>query len=407
MYKKIVKILSCFIINKQKRHEFRYKYENFYSKKKERKTIRKYGNYYLIDDFYKYRIKPKSVLILEFNDFHGITLPGYVNYFKKLGYNIDLFLRPGQNVKWMPLVRLQDDWTAFIGQEGELATALRNEKINEYDFVFLNTTFYYGFYSPYPNAKSVLSIIEKMPKGKYGTIMIEHNYEPFVKCFREYKYICNGNLFTLLGFRNTKMLSSSYVGKVNITDKNEDIVKFLVAGTIHAGNKNFNMLISACEKLIKEGKDNFEIGIIGAGKLKNIPKCVRKHIKKFGTLSYKKMYEKIEDSDFIFTLFDPDIKEHKKYIDNWASGTSILVYAFAKPCLIHKKFAPSYFLTDKNSIVYEDSLYQAMKEALKMPSEIYKEKQKSLQELQFLLQKQSLKNLKEQIEKMEECKFCQ
>ena len=65
MYKKIVKILSCFIINKQKRHEFRYKYENFYSKKKERKTIRKYGNYYLIDDFYKYRIKPKSVLILE------------------------------------------------------------------------------------------------------------------------------------------------------------------------------------------------------------------------------------------------------------------------------------------------------------------------------------------------------
>lgn len=398
MHKVFIRILSSFILNRQKRKAFRKRlfeeHESNLLKKKLKKELKKYKNYKVAEDFFSDSIKPNSVLILEFNDFHGITLPGYIYYFQKLGYHTDCLLRLGQNIYWSPLCRLDEEYKAYIGNEEELIQILNSEKIKEYDFVFINTTFYYGKLG---HGLCIYDIIGKVPSGKYGTLMIEHNYEPYVKQFQEQQYIKNGTLFTLMGFRDTKMLSSSFLGKVNIFPKNEKTV-FLSVGGMSPSSRNFSILLDNCQKLIKNKITNFEVNIIGFGEMK-IPDYLKEHIHFLGKLDYPSMYSQVEKSDFILTLFDPDNKEHHKYLDNWATGSSILFYAFEKLPLIHKLFAPSYFLTEQNAVIYDD-FYEAMTESIFMSPKEYEKRQSALKQLTHTLQEQSFQNLKKQIERM-------
>ena len=396
----LIRIIALFIPIRKYRSNFREKYFNKIEKQKQYSILKKLKNYYPVYMFKKHRIKPKSVLVLEFNDFHGITLPGYMHYFAKLGYNVDVFLRFGQNVAWKPLCRLKDKYKAFVGDEFELKENLNSEKIKQYDFVFVNTTFYYGVLAPYPKGNSTFKLLGLVPSGKYGTLMIEHNLDPYVKKYHEEKYIKAGNLFTLLGFRGTKMLSSSYVGDVKFTPKSDGKVKFLSIGTIHPGNKNMNLLFNACKNLIKSGLTNFEIQVIGLGNIDDLPKQLRPYFKILGGLTYEEMFNAIEEGDYLLNLFDPKNKEHHKYLDNWATGSSILFYAFGKLPLMHKLFAPSYHLDDKNSIVYT-KLYDGMKIAIEMTKEEYAKRQESLINLTKDLQEKSLQNLTEQMKRMQ------
>lgn len=395
----LIHFIALFIRNKTKRRNFRKKWKAHFAQINTLKKLHVLGNYHVIAEFAKHKIKPKSVLVLEFNDFHGITLPGYINYFAELGYNVDCFLRFGQNVDWQPLCRLTCPYTAFVGNEHDLMQALNSAKIKKYDFVFVNTTFYYGELAPYPKGQSVFKLVGKVPAGKYGTLMIEHNYEPYVKKYHEEKYIKQGNLFTLLGFRKTKMLSSSYLGEVKITPKNTDVIKFLSIGTIHPSNKNYQILFDACENLLKDGVKNFEIQVIGCGSINDIPANIRPYFKLLGALTYKDMFDKIEQGDYLLNLFDPKNKEHHKYLDNWATGSSILFYAFVKLPLMHEFFAKSYLLGNDNAVVYKD-LAKGMKQAIKMTPEEYLKRQKVLFDLTKDLQAKSLKNLTEQLERM-------
>lgn len=395
----LIHFIALFIRNKTKRRNFRKKWKAYFAQKKSLKMMTTLGNYHHVAEFASHKIKPKSVLVLEFNDFHGITIPGYINYFIQLGYNVDCLLRFGQNVDWQPLCRLQCKWKAFVGNEYDFIKVLNSDKIKQYDFVFVNTTFYYGELAPYPNGKSVFELIGKVPAGKYGTLMIEHNYDPYVKQYHEQKYIKSGNLFTLLGFRKTKMLSSSYLGNVKITPKNTDIVKFLSIGTIHPNNKNYQILFNACNSLLKKGIKNFEIQVIGAGSINDIPTNIRPYFKLLGALTYKDMFDKIEQGDYLLNLFDPKNKEHHKYLDNWATGSSILFFAFAKLPLMHEFFAKSYFLDNGNAVVYTD-LAEGMRLAIQMKSKEYQRRQSALLKLTEELQTKSLKNLCKQIERM-------
>lgn len=355
--------------------------------------LRNNKRYKPYNKFYKKKIPSKSVLVVEINTFHGITLPGYIHYFKELGYEVDVLL-DYKNVIDQPLCRLKDKFRAFVGTKEQMLEILRSPRIKKYDFVFINTTFYY------PGGLSVVEMIGRLPEGKYGTLMIEHNLDPYVKQFGEEKHIKDGTLFTLLGFRNTKMLGSNYVGKVKCPPKNNKKTRFVVVGTIYPGNKNFQMLQDAVDKLYKNGIENFEINVIGYGSLDGLTEQQKKFIIHHGQLDYPSMYSYLENSDFYLPLLDPDNKEHHKYLDNWVTGSSILIYAFAKPCLINQTFAPVYGLNDGNAIVYGKDLFAAMKQAITLSASEYRKKQESLKILVTDYQKISLKNLREQLRKM-------
>ena len=48
---------------------------------------------------------------------------------------------------------------------------------------------------------------------------------------------------------------------------------------------------------------------------------------------------KIEENDYFLPLLDNRMTEHERYITIGTSGSFQLIYGFAKPCLIHTKFA--------------------------------------------------------------------
>ena len=108
------------------------------------------------------------------------------------------------------------------------------------------------------------------------------------------------------------------------------------------------------------------------------------------------MFEKLEQSDFILPLLDPNIKSHKRYMDSGTSGSFQLIYGFNKPCIIHKTFADIYNFDNSNSIIYPENeiLANKMIEAVELKNSEYLELEANLSKLVQSIDIKSRKNLK-------------
>lgn len=126
-----------------------------------------------------------------------------------------------------------------------------------------------------------------------------------------------------------------------------------------------------------------------------LPKPIRKYFDIRGRVPFPDMYKAIEDADFFLPLFDPENKEHDRYLTQGTSGSFQLIYGFLKPCLIQKKFAEAYNFNVNNSIVYEKNvnLYDSMVTAINMTQVEYKAMQDSLSLLVKSIEKESKENL--------------
>src|SRR5699024_1247453 len=111
---------------------------------------------------------------------------------------------------------------------------------------------------------------------------------------------------------------------------------------------------------------------------------------------YPTLYSEVNNADFFLPLLDPENPDHDRYIKDGTSGSFQLIYGFAKPCLINKKFAGVHGFDSENSIVYEKNsdLPQAMADAINMSKEEYENKQTKLKELASDIYKKSLENLR-------------
>lgn len=344
-----------------------------------------------VESLESYVPESKEILIVELNNSHGSVLANYATYFKKLGYSISFVLQYGTNIIENPLCRLMGKYRIWTGNIEHIKDALRKSDLTKFEIVFIQTTFY--------NGESVFRILNKVPVGRYGFLAVEHNYDPYVKKFSEEFYFKEGIMFTVAGFRNTRMLNLTSIGKeVECRGKRRTGVRFVAVGAIAKTNRNFEQLFSAVRYLYQKGYRSFEIQIIGPGVL-NIPADVAPFIHFYGRLDYPSMYNRVESSDFVLGLLDYADKDHHKYIDNWATATSQLSYAFKKPLLIQEPFANSYHLTNSNSIIYQgNELGEAMEQAIFMSDKRYAEMQQNLKETAEILEEQSLTNLNNALE---------
>lgn len=139
------------------------------------------------------------------------------------------------------------------------------------------------------------------------------------------------------------------------------------------------------------GYKNFRLTVIGKGKLSAYDSALIDFIDIKGRVSYSKLYEEMESSDFILPMLDPDNKEHYRYLKYGVSGSIQLIYGFGKICIINRKFASVYGLNDGNSVIYDrnEDLPNALKRAIDMS-----EKQNNLKNYVNHIYTQSLDNLK-------------
>ena len=114
-----------------------------------------------------------------------------------------------------------------------------------------------------------------------------------------------------------------------------------------------------------------------------------------GRVDYQTMFQKLNESDFILPLLDPEVESHKRYMDSGTSGTFQLVYGFNKPCIIHKTFADIYGFNEQNSIIYNNNerFVEAMQKAINITNDEYKSLQEALTKITKAIENNSIHNL--------------
>ena len=336
-------------------------------------------------------IKENSVLIVEPNPYHGEILPGFVKYFRELGFSTDLLLRNENNVDDI-FCRFENKPKVINGTAEELRNILKKDTISQYEYVFLSSS---AFWEADFFIGSYINYLGFIPKAKNGIMMIEHHIEPYLQEYNEEEYLRNNRLFTLSGFRNTLMLNPHFFGEnIKITPKSDKTVRFAAVG----GNcKNYDLLLSAVSYLA-ERKYDFTVTIVGRGEI-TIPDNIKEYAEFKGYLNYEDMYSVVEKADYLLPLLDYSIQDHHRYIEGTTTGTRQLVMGFLKPCVIEDHFAPNYGFNERNSILYKNNnLVDGMIRAIELSNKDYKDLQKNLEKLEQQIYKISVENLKRALE---------
>ena len=346
------------------------------------------------DNFLYHDIRPNSVLMVEFNSFHGECLPGMAKYFVDLGYNIDVCLNPAE-LDIEPFADFNSDKIKlFKTSKATLKRILTSDVIEKYAHVYINSDQIYdqGFVPVFDYIGSNI----KFPEGKIITLC--HHAEKFDEIepkSDKFAVVTLNNLPILEG-RNYAMVNAHYFGDFKRTTKN-NVVNFICVGIIESARKNHSLLFDAVDYLLQRGINNFKITIVARGGNLRIPQHIRPYLDFKGRLSYKDMYTELKKADFYLPLFDVENHDHERYLTCGSSGSYQLIYGFTLPCIIPHKFQTKVNgFNNENSLGYEQNadLGSAMKTAIEMTEKQYKEKVVAIEKLSAEIYATSAENMK-------------
>ena len=343
--------------------------------------------------FINHKIRKNSVLIVEPNPYHGEILPSFVKYFQTLGFNVDLFLRH-ENMKDLPFLNTEG-LNIFEGCAVHLKNLLKLNKIKQYEYVFFSSSAYWER-NRYFN--SYLKYLKFIPKAKHGLLMVEHNIVPYLRKYKEEKFLKQKRLFSCSGLQNVPILSPCYYGDFEITNKN-NLINFIAAGSMNSDSKNLKILMQAVQMLDNKGINNFKITLCGEGNF-SIPLKARKYFDYQGRVTFDKLYQNMQKSDYILFLLDDKEPLHDRYKNGTTTGALNLSLGFKKPAILNEIFAKAYGLSNNCAIVYpENELYEAMKHAIELSQDEYSKMQNNLKAHADSIYAQSLENLEKAVKR--------
>ena len=349
------------------------------------------------------KVPEKTVLLAEPNAFHGECLPGYVKYFRELGYKVVILCRYA-NYKEDPFCRFAEKPTRYCLTIWGMRKYLRSRKVKEYEYVLLTSARSYmneyRYYWRYPD------FLKMLPEGKCGVGLIEHEFgaesygEFWNKQSEDSKYLKElfEHTFVLTGFsfknREIPMLNPHYFGDIKPKQTLSEGKRIFVAvGKISDGTRNYSQLFDALLNLPDEF--DYEIRVIGSGTLDNVPEKLRSKFNILGRLNFEDMYRNLEEADFFLPLLDPE--KQKAYLRYCTTGSRQLILGFHLVSLMQKEFADHYGFSSRNTIVYDINLAGAVMKALKMTDEEYLRIKVNLEHLGKDVEVISLKNLQRKL----------
>lgn len=339
-------------------------------------------------------IDENKVLVVEMNDCHNEVIPGYLKYLTELGYKCDVLIVSKiyqDNVFFnIPKNLYENLYNAryFIIQK-----ILQSPKVKKYKKIFITSNY---IYTP----EFTLTEFKNL-QGNNNILFVEHNIKYIsTSNIDKYKYICLNN-FTRKELEN-HIVNPHYFGDITITQKNENITKFLIVGRVKNSRQNYSLITDTINKLKAKNIFNYKITLVGFNWGGEIDGYLlsETNLEYKGRLNFKDMYKEVEQADFFLTLFDDSNPKHAEYKTSVTSGQIQLIYGFSKPTLIQKSFAPYYGFNENNAILYEsnDSFTDAIEKCIKMPQSEYQIIQNNLKTYTASLYQKSLNNLKGLIE---------
>ena len=326
---------------------------------------------------------------------HSEVVPGYAKYLLDLGYKVSVIVNP-EKLKEGVFCRFSDPNLILNSISRSKAKKFFSKRgLSNAKGILVTTVGKLSNGRDYNGAYEFFA--KKLPGQK--TLFVEHEIKPAVD-----GGTWDENIITLRkpDYKGAKsvVVNPHYFGNVRITNKSEDIVKFIVVGALQDKRRDCSIILSAFEKLIDRGITNVKLIAVGKGAV-NLPEKIKPYVELKGSLPFKDMYDEVEKADFFLTSYEPDFAPHLRYITTGTSGAFQLVYGFLKPVVIQEKFAPINGFNDKNSVIYSDSssYSEALERCVKMSAGEYVKMQANLKALADEIYAQSLLALKELIEK--------
>ena len=322
---------------------------------------------------------------------HSEVVPGFVKYLADLGYHVSVLVDPDRLKEGLferfnlPNVTLNKIKTK------DSRKFFKKANLSKIKGIMVTTVGKIHDGIGYDDCIETFN--STLDKNKL--LLVEHDIKAAVDA-----NLWDEKIITLreMDYKNTKTVAINphYFGDVKITPKNEDVVNFLTVGIIRPRKKNNGTIINAVLELHNKGITNFKVTVVGKGKIKDIPKEIQKYFIMKGRLPFNKMYEEIENADYLITSYDADNERHMRYITTGTSGNFQLIYGFLKPCLIHKKYAPLNFFNEENAIIYNEAkdYAQAMEKGINLSQDEYSKIQSNLKQTVNTIYQNSLENLK-------------
>jgi hypothetical protein len=326
-------------------------------------------------------IRPHSVLMIELNNSHGEILPDYAHRLLELGYNVDIVMEPSVR-DMMPLCRFEDErirrYTVPIKCQN-IFFALK-KKLRKYTKILITSC---TLYVKKSGREEFVSIFDRYPVLREyieRLVVVEHHFDR-VDC----ELLRKDKVITLADFNAASELPTGvnphFFGQIKITPKNEgNITNFIVVGALQNFRRNYDLLLEAVSELCTKARGKFRITVLGRKKLRGVSSDIQSCFDIKGRVAFPILYENMEAADFFLTLLDPLNPDHDRYLTAGVSGSFQLIYGFAKPCLIHEKFASMYAFNEQNSLVYAKNtdLAETMLRAVSMTGEEYLTMQSAL-----------------------------
>jgi len=342
-------------------------------------------------NFRRLKIDSKSVLIIELNPCHGEVIPGYIDYFRRLGYAVDVLVN--QDVaRENPLVRMEEGtFRLFSSKPTGFSLFLSPAALERYACVFLATAKSYVF------PKTAPAVIDKFPQllNHRNLICVEHDLAD-VAWHREEELLRDNRVVTLGRFTKGILVNPHVFGTIAITAKSTP-VRFLVVCATGRSREGLGLIQTLLE--VVKVVPTIQIVIVGLNTF-SVPDVLRSQVVIKGRLSFEALFDEVEQASFILALLNPENPLHERYLTTSVSGALQLSYGFRKPLVIQRRFADHYGFTSSTAVVYEQDLRDAMLVAIGMSLPDYAAMQGELGRTADVLYEESLSNLRQMAEGM-------
>lgn len=360
-----------------------------------RRRLRRRLLHFRIRDFVEYRrfvrgdMRPNAVLLVETNDTHGEVLAGLLDYFRELGFAVDVLVN-SEVLKERPFCRTDlRGVNMFSCYFGAFSWFFGTARFSRYAHVVLMSSAGYRYIDG-SDAASVVVRYGLQQKAR-SLLVVEHELRD-VERFGEQGLLAAGRLLTLGQLERGVPVVPVSFGAATVPRRGASS-SFIVVGGIQRDRKNHAALVEAVRSLLREGLHP-SVVVIGSGNLGTLPDDVRFCFEVTGRLDYPEMLARVESAVFFLPLLDHANPAHERYVTTGVTGSAQLIYAFAKVPVIESRFAPFYGFSDENAIVTDD-LAAGMAAAMRMSDADYCRRQAALQSLAQDLRAQSLENLRQ------------
>ncbi len=313
----------------------------------------------------------KKVIILEPNPYHNEVLPGIVKYFEDLDYTADVYVRE-ECYYDNAFCRYAIKGIRKSYRLEDVAKILLDEKIKEYDFIFFSSM----EHCENGSEKRFLTELGFIPNTKYGVLGMYHS-NTLIDKFNDYELLRENRLFCISEFQTKnyhglRTLPPIYFAsevKEHKIDKSKKRTLLLIGNA-----SDFPAVTDAWWRLTREKRHKLEIKHIGSLPGRDISfkgflyQCYcliigifdysyrsQKFITKLGRLSFERMYEEVENADFLVCMIDPSKENTRHYMNQNTSGIRQQAFGFHKPVIINESVAEIYDISSEASVLYHDN----------------------------------------------------